>query len=86
MNTARFGPILKTHRKAKRLSMYRLGMELHLSEMTVCRYESGQRQIPPDLLIVWAEYLGVSCILHEVCADCPFSTIGASKQDPPNAV
>ena len=83
MNTARFGPILKTHRKAKKLSMYRLGMELHLSEMSVCRYESGQRQIPPDLLIAWAEYLGVTCILREVCTDCPF---GALRQDPQNVV
>ena len=72
MDTARYGPLLRKHRKQRKLSMYRLGMELHISEMTVCRYESGQRQIPPDLLIAWAGYLGVTWILHDVCNDCVF--------------
>ena len=83
MDTARFGPILRRYRKEHKLSMYRLGLVLHLSEMTVCRYETGQRQIPPDLLVAWAEYLGASCILYEACGGCP---LGAFRQNPPSAV
>ena len=75
MNTARLGVILRRYRKMRRMTMYQLGLALHLREMTVCRYEKGQQPIPPDLLIVWAAYLGIPWILDEMCLECP---IGAA--------
>ena len=51
---------LQELRKQRRMSQTRLGMELGLSQNTISRYETGERQADYATLILFADYFNVS--------------------------
>lgn len=51
---------LRQLRRQRRMSQVRLAMELHISQNTVCRYETGEREADYATLIRIADYFGVS--------------------------
>ncbi len=51
---------LRELRRQRRLSQVRLAMDLNISQNTVCRYETGERQADYAMLIRIADYFGVS--------------------------
>ena len=85
MDTATIGDALRKHRKDQHLSMYKLGLELHIGEMSVFRHEKGQLQISPSLLVDWALLLKAPEILVAACNGCPIAKAIGSKQIPPSA-
>ena len=51
---------LQELRKQRRMSQTRLGIELGLSQNTISRYETGERQADYATLILFADYFNVS--------------------------
>lgn len=51
---------LKELRTKRRLSQARLAMELNMSQNTISRYETGEREAGYETLIALADYFGVS--------------------------
>ncbi|MBQ3037781.1 MAG: helix-turn-helix transcriptional regulator [Clostridia bacterium] len=51
---------LKELRKEKNITQLRLAMELNMSQNTISRYETGERQAGYDELIKIADYFNVS--------------------------
>lgn len=51
---------LKQLRQKRRISQVRLGMELNMSQNTISRYETGEREAGYKELIAIADYFGVS--------------------------
>jgi transcriptional regulator with XRE-family HTH domain len=51
---------LKEIRKKKRLSQLKLAMELNMSQNTISRYETGEREPGLNELIKIADYFNVS--------------------------
>ena len=51
---------LKELREKRRLSQVRLGIELNMSQNTISRYETGEREPGIAELVVIADYFGVS--------------------------
>ena len=51
---------LKELRKTKRISQLKLAMDLSLSQNSISRYETGEREAGYDLLIRFADYFDVS--------------------------
>ena len=51
---------LKELRRERHLSQVRLAMDLHLSQNTVSRYETGEREAGYAMLILLADYFDVS--------------------------
>ena len=51
---------LKELRKKRRMSQVLLGMELNMSQNTISRYETGEREAGYKELIAIADYFGVS--------------------------
>lgn len=51
---------LKEIRKARGISQVRLAIDLHISQNTVSRYETGEREADYATLIRIADYFGVS--------------------------
>lgn len=51
---------LKELRKSKHLSQVKLSMDLHISQNSICRYETGKREADYATLIKIADYFDVS--------------------------
>ena len=51
---------LKTLRKQKNLTQLKVALDLNMSQNTVSRYESGEREPGITELIKFADYYGVS--------------------------
>lgn len=51
---------LKELRKEKNITQIKLAMELNMSQNTISRYETGERQAGYDELIKIADYFNVS--------------------------
>lgn len=51
---------LKEIRKRKKLTQIKVAMDLNMSQNTVSRYESGEREPGITELIKFADYFGVS--------------------------
>lgn len=51
---------LKELREKRHLSQVRLGIELNMSQNTISRYETGEREAGYDELCAIADYFGVS--------------------------
>ncbi len=51
---------LKELRKSKKISQIKLGLELNMSQNTISRYETGEREPSIADLIRIADYFGVS--------------------------
>ncbi len=51
---------LKELRKSRNISQLKLAMDLNMSQNTISRYETGERQPGIDELILLADYFGVS--------------------------
>ena len=51
---------LKDLRKKKGISQLKLAMDLSLSQNSISRYETGEREAGYDLLIKFADYFDVS--------------------------
>ncbi len=51
---------LKELRKKKRISQLKLGMDLHLNQNSISRYENGEREADYATLIMFADYFDVS--------------------------
>lgn len=51
---------LKELRSKRRISQVRLAMDLNMSQNTISRYETGEREADYDTLIAIADYFGVS--------------------------
>lgn len=51
---------LKELRKKKGLTQLRLAMELNMTQNTISRYETGEREADYKTLILFADYFGVS--------------------------
>ena len=51
---------IKELRKSKRISQIKLGMDLNMSQNTISRYETGEREPSISDLIRIADYFGVS--------------------------
>ncbi|HBJ18928.1 MAG TPA: XRE family transcriptional regulator [Clostridiales bacterium] len=51
---------LKEVRKARGISQVRMAMDLNVSQNTISRYETGEREADYAMLIRIADYLGVS--------------------------
>ena len=51
---------LKELREKRRMSQVLLGMELNMSQNTISRYETGEREAGYKELIAIADYFGVS--------------------------
>ncbi len=51
---------LKELRKEKNITQIKLAMELNMSQNTISRYETGERQAGYDELIRIADYFNVS--------------------------
>ena len=51
---------LKELREKRRMSQVLLGMELNMSQNTISRYETGEREPGVSELITIADYFGVS--------------------------
>lgn len=84
MDATIWGPVLRNYRKRRGLLMHQVGSSLNVSESCICRYESGKRQIPPDLLVAWALLLGAREILTGACSTCPVG-VALQNNNPLNA-
>lgn len=51
---------LKELREKRRMSQVLLGMELNMSQNTISRYETGEREAGYKELVAIADYFGVS--------------------------
>ena len=51
---------LRELRKKKRKSQIALGLDLDMSQNTISRYETGEREADYKTLIAFADYFGVS--------------------------
>ena len=51
---------LKELRKKKGMTQLRLAMELNMTQNTISRYETGEREADYKTLILFADYFGVS--------------------------
>lgn len=51
---------LKELRKSRNISQLKLAMDLNMSQNTISRYETGERQPGIDELILLADYFSVS--------------------------
>lgn len=51
---------LRELRRQRKLSQIRLAMELNVSQNTICRYETGEREADYATLVRIADYFGVS--------------------------
>ena len=51
---------IKELRKSKNISQIKLGMDLNMSQNTISRYETGEREPSISDLIRIADYFGVS--------------------------
>ncbi len=51
---------LKELRKKRRISQLKLGMDLSLSQNSISRYETGEREADYATLIMFADYFDVS--------------------------
>lgn len=51
---------LRALRRQRKLSQIRLAMELNVSQNTICRYETGEREADYTTLVRIADYFGVS--------------------------
>lgn len=51
---------LRALRRQRKLSQVRLAMELNMSQNTICRYETGEREADYAPLVRIADYFGVS--------------------------
>ncbi len=51
---------IKELRKSKRISQIKLGIDLNMSQNTISRYETGEREPSISDLIRIADYFGVS--------------------------
>lgn len=51
---------LRALRRQRKLSQVRLAMELNMSQNTICRYETGEREADYATLVRIADYFGVS--------------------------
>ena len=51
---------LKELRKKRRITQQKLAIELDMSQNTISRYESGEREADYRTLILFADYFGVS--------------------------
>lgn len=47
-------------RKAKKYTQLKVALDLNLSQNSISRYETGEREAGYDLLIRFADYYGVS--------------------------
>ena len=56
---------LKELRKKRGVSQVKLALDLHTTQNSISRYETGERQADYDMLIAIADYFGVSidCLL-----------------------
>ncbi len=51
---------LKELRKKRGISQVKLALDLHTTQNSISRYETGERQADYDMLIAIADYFGVS--------------------------
>ena len=51
---------LKELRKKRGVSQVKLALDLHTTQNSISRYETGERQADYDMLIAIADYFGVS--------------------------
>ena len=51
---------LKELRKKRGVSQVKLALDLHTTQNSISRYETGERQADYDMLIAMADYFGVS--------------------------
>ena len=51
---------LKELRKNRKISQIKLAMELNLSQNSISRYETGEREADYDTLVAIADYFNVS--------------------------
>lgn len=51
---------LRELRRQRRISQVRLAMELNVSQNTICRYETGEREADYAMLVRIADYFDVS--------------------------
>lgn len=51
---------LKELRKKKNITQLKLGLELGMTQNTISRYESGEREADYKTLILFADYFNVS--------------------------
>lgn len=51
---------LRELRRQRKMSQVRLAMELNVSQNTICRYETGEREADYATLIQIADFFGVS--------------------------
>lgn len=51
---------LKELRKEKNITQLKLAMDLNISQNTISRYETGEREVDYKTLIALADYFGVS--------------------------
>lgn len=51
---------IKELRKSKNISQLKLGIDLNMSQNTISRYETGEREPGISELIMIADYFGVS--------------------------
>ena len=51
---------LKELRKNRRISQIKLAMDLNLSQNSISRYETGEREADYDTLVAIADYFNVS--------------------------
>ena len=57
---ARVGARIRLYRRAKKLTLIQLSAMIHKSKATLSKYETGENDIPTDILIKLADFYDVS--------------------------